>query len=164
MTINTDCSVAPAPVHGVVVFVPADFRVLYPQFTDPPTTDAMLQNYFLLATFILANCCGSVVQNAVEREQLLNLLVAHIATITPIQPAAGAGSGATMFGPISAATEGSVSVAAGFAASISQNSAWFLQTAFGALFWQITTQYTGMHYVAPAQCCGPAGAWAGRRY
>lgn len=164
MTVNTDCSVAPVPVHGVVEFVPADFRVLYPQFTNPPVTDAMLQNYFLLATLVINNSCASVVSDAVERERLLNLLVAHIATLVPIQPAAGAGSGASMVGPISSATEGSVSVASGYAARVADDEAWFAQTQYGFLVWQLIAQYRTFRYVAPAQCCGPAGAWPGRRY
>ena len=163
MTVNTDCSVAPTPVHGVVEFVPDDFRALYPQFTDPPTTDAMLQFYFDLATLILNNACTSAVSNAEQRERLLNLLVAHIATLTPIAPAAGAGSGSQMVGPISSASEGTVSVSSGFAAQVSQNAAWYAQTQYGFLFWQLTAPYRAFRYVAPAQCCGPAGAYAGRR-
>jgi hypothetical protein len=158
------CDQEVLPVHGVVAFVPADFRVLYPQFTNPPTTDAMLQNYFLLATLVLNNSCGSIVSDANEREQLLNLLVAHIATLVPIQPAAGAGSGVVIVGPVSSAAEGSVSISSGYAARVANNEAWFAQTQYGFLFWQLVRQYTTMHYVAPAQCCGPAGAWPGRRY
>lgn len=163
MSVNTDCSVDPAPVHGVVEFEPTAFRALYPQFTDPPVTDAMLTGYFQLATLILNNSCQSIVIDARKREWLLNLLVAHIATVTPNAANSGGGSGTTMVGPVSSATEGSVSIASGWAAQISQNAGWFMQSQFGALFWQATGFLRSFRYVAPAFCCGPAGAYPGRR-
>ena len=163
MTINTDCSSVPTPVHGVVEFVPADFRALFPQFTDPPTTDAMLDMYFALATLILDNSCGSLVQDAAQRERLLNLLMAHIATLMPLATAGGSGSGASIVGPITSATEGTVSISAGWLSNVSQSMAWFLLTAWGQLFWQLTAPYRSFRYVPPPQCCGPGGRLAGRR-
>lgn len=161
MSVNPDCSVYPAAQHGVVEFEPAAFRALYPQFTDPPTTDAMLANFFALATVILNNRCTSIVTDGVLRERLLNLLVAHLALITPTT--GGAGSGGGLVGPVSSASEGSVSVSSGFAAQVSQNAAWFAQTQFGFTFWQLTAPYRSFRYQAPTTCCGPAGAFAGRR-
>lgn len=157
MSVNPDCSVAPAPVHGVVEFDPAAFRATYPAFTDPPYTDGMLQLYFDLATLILNNSCASVVSDGVQRERLLNLLVAHIATLQP----AAASSPLRPVGVVSGATEGSVSVQ--FALQVSQNSQWYLQTQYGALFWQLTAPYRSFRYVAPCTPCGPAGVFAGRR-
>lgn len=163
MTINTDCSVAPVAVHGVVVFVPADFRALYPQFTNPPTTDGQLQMNFLLATMVLNNSCGSVIEDATLREALLNLLVAHITTLNPLAAAGGAGAGAGMIGPVTSATEGTVSVSAGWLSQVSQSMAWFVQTAWGQLFWQLTSPYRSFRYIVPARCCGPGGGMTGRR-
>lgn len=159
MTINTNCNVAPAPVHGVVEFVPADFKALYTQFSA--VSDALLNLYFQLATMIVNNRCTSVVDNATLREQLLNLLVAHMATLWPT--AASGGSGGGLVGNVTSATEGTASVSAAWASAVSQSMAFFIQTQFGALFWQLTSPYRSFRYVAPPQCCGPGGAFAGRR-
>lgn len=158
MTVNTDCSVAPTPEHGVVEFVPADFRALFPVFTDPPYTDGMLDMYFALATLILDNSCASVVTDGVMRERLLNLLVAHIATLQPT----AAGSSIPV-GRVSGATEGTVAVQLQYATIVSQSMAFFIQTQYGALFWQLTSPWRSFRYVAPVRPCGPAGRFAGRR-
>lgn len=164
MTVNTDCSITPAPVHGVVVFVAADFRIAYPQFAVTPPTDAQLSLYFNLATLILNNSCASVVSDANARERLLNLLVAHIAALIPLATVAGGGgAGAGLVGGLTQATEGSVSVSAAWLSKVSQSMAWFIQTPYGQLFWQLTSPFRSFRYVPPAQCCGPAGAFAGRR-
>lgn len=162
MGITTDCTQATEPVHGVVTFDPAVFIAAYPMFATVPS--GLLTTYFLLATMIVDNSCNSAVDDAKFREQLLNLLVAHIATLTPTGAAApGGGSGGAVVGRIASASEGSVSISAEYAASVSQSAAWFAQTQWGALFWQLTSPYRSFRYVAPAQCYGPAGAFAGRR-
>lgn len=161
MSVNTDCSVAAVPTHGVVVFDPAAFKALYAQFTA--VANGTLALYFDLATLIVKNVCGSIVADATQRERLLNLLVAHIAALQPVTPAGGAGSGASLVGRIASATEGSVSVSAEYATQVSASMAWFIQTQYGALFWQLTSPYRSFRYTAPAQPFGPAGAFAGRR-
>lgn len=157
MSVNLDCSSAPQPEHGVVEFVPADFRALFPQFVDPPYTDGILDMYFALATLILSNACDSLVSDAKQRERLLNLLVAHIATITPISGAPSPG----IVGPVSHAQEGSVSVSSGFAAQVARNVGWYAQTQFGLTFWQLTAPYRSLRYIAPST--SGVGAFAGRR-
>lgn len=161
MSVNTDCSVAVVPQHGVVVFAAAAFKVLYPQFAA--VADATLTLYFDLATLIVKNTCRAHVTDATQRERLLNLLVAHIAALQPVSPAGGPGSGAALVGRIASATEGSVSVSAEYAASVSASMAWFIQTQYGALFWQLTAPYRSFMYVAPCRPNGIAGAFAGRR-
>jgi hypothetical protein len=164
VTINTDCSTAAVPIHGVVEFVPADFRALYPQFTDPPTNDAQLLMYFTLATIILNNSCKSVVSNATFREQLLNLLVAHITTLVPLAANSGGGTGPGLIGAITEAHEGTVGVSAGWLGEVSQSMAWFIQTPFGQLFWQLTSPYRSFRYVPPPACCtGFGNGFMGRR-
>lgn len=159
MPVNPDCSSAPAPEHGVVEFDFAEFVEMFPGFAAGP--EPLFEIYFELATQILNNTCRSVVCDGAKRLRLLYLLVAHIATIVPLN--GGAGSGVVIMGPITGATEGSVSIQSGFAAAITSNNAWFMQTQFGALFWQLTAVFRTMHYIAPTQCCGPAGQFAGRR-
>ncbi len=162
MSINSDCSVAAQPQHGVVEFVPADFIVLYPEFTG--VAPGTLTLYFDLATMIVNNTCGSIVSDAAKRERLLNLLTAHIATLQPVLTAgSGAGSGPSLVGRVASATEGTVSISAQYATQVSQSMAWFIQTQYGALFWQLTSGVRSMRYVAPCNPCGPAGVFAGRR-
>jgi hypothetical protein len=143
------------PVHGVVVFEPAVFKIDYPQFATV-SNSALLLN-FGLATLQLSNTCGSRVCDAVQRESLLNLLVAHITTLLNGingQPAAG------IVGRISDATEGSVSVSAKWDGTASQAQAYYLQTQFGAMYWQSTARYRQMLYVG-APNCGNAGIYPG---
>lgn len=163
MGITTDCTQAPQPIHGVVTFDPAVFIVQYPMFAAVPAVT--LQGYFILATMIVDNSCQSVVSNATFREYLLNLLVAHMAALLPLAGSGSqAGTGGGVVGRVSSATEGTVSISAEYAAQVSQSMAWFIQTQYGALFWQLTSPYRSFRYVAPAYCCGgPGGAYAGRR-
>lgn len=161
MSVNLDCSVAPTPAHGVVVFEPSVFKVLYAQFAA--VADSSLTLFFDLATLIVTNVCGSIVQDATQRERLLNLLVAHIAALQPVSPAGGPGSGPALVGRITSATEGTVSVSAEYASSVSSSEAWFIQTQYGALFWQLTATYRSFRYTAPVRPFGPAGAFPGRR-
>lgn len=143
------------PTHGVVVFVPADFKAAYPEFAT--VADAALTVNFGLAQLILNNTCRSIIPDAVTRETFLNVLVAHITALrngVNGQPAPG------IVGRVDSATEGSVSVSADFPST--PDASWFIQTQYGALFWQITVSFRTAHYIAPQRVCGP-GPWAGRR-
>lgn len=151
------CSSAATPVAGVVVFEPDAFIIAYPEFATVDVT--ALQMNFDFATLVLENSCGSVVQDANVRERLLNLLTAHITALfngVNGQPAAD------LVGRISSASEGSVSVSAEYAAGVSQSQAWYVQTKYGAMFWNLTAVYRTMRYIpAPARCYGP-GTLGGR--
>lgn len=136
-------------VHGVVTFDPAAFRVLYPEFTTATASDAALAYNFLLATLILNNSCASIVNDANVRETLLGVLTAHLTALANGvngQPAQG------IVGRVDSATEGAVSVSAQFAATMAAS--YFLQTKYGALFWQLTAQYRTMRYVPAPMCYG----------
>lgn len=61
---------------GIVTFVPAAFVAAYPEFTGIPA--AQLAQCFALATTILNNTCCSRVRDANLRDQLLQMLTAHI--------------------------------------------------------------------------------------
>lgn len=126
---------------GIVVFDPAAFIVRYPEFASVSTT--LLQAYFDEATIYLANTDDSRVQQIEQRAVLLNMLVAHIAqlnvgsTTQPVSP---------LVGRVNAATEGSVSVGTDMGV-VPFTAAWFLQTKYGASFWQATARYRTMQYV-----------------
>lgn len=126
---------------AVVIFDPAAFKVAYPQFSA--VSDGVLTNYFNLATLYLSNTDCSIVQNIPKRTMFLWLLTAHIGKISgALSPDGSAG----LVGRISSATEGSVSVSAEYPTS--PNAAWFLQSEWGAMYWQATLPYRSARYRA----------------
>lgn len=143
------------PVHGVVVFVAADFKAAYPEFAT--VADAMLTRNFGFAQIILSNSCRSIIPDAVTRETFLYLLTAHITAlfngVNGLPPAG-------IVGRVNTATQGTVSVGADFPAN--PDEAWFIQTQWGAMFWQLTVPFRTAHYIPPQNMYG-VGPWAGRR-
>lgn len=159
MTIAPCPPSTPAP-RGVVTFVPADFKAAYPEFAT--VADAALNVNFGLATLQLGNSCGSRVKNAATRELLLSLLVAHI---TALRNGVNGLPPAGIVGRISDATEGSVSVSADMG-TVVYGQAYYLQTQYGALYWQSTARWRTMVYIpAPPVCADFAqagyGNWPG---
>lgn len=125
---------------AAVVFVPADFKAAYPEFGAVP--DATLNGYFLRSQLFLVNE-DCPVQDEAKRLQLYWLLVAHIAQLS------GALNPGGVPGPVgrtSSATEGSVSVSMEFNASM--GASWFVQTSYGAAFWQAAAYLRSFRYVA----------------
>lgn len=126
---------------AVVIFDPAAFKVAYPQFAA--VSDGMLTNYFNLATLYLSNTDCSIVQDIPKRTTLLWLLTAHIAYLGgALNPDGQPG----LVGRISSATEGSVSVSTEM--PMTPSSAWFMQTQWGAMFWQSTLSLRSFRYRA----------------
>lgn len=127
---------------GVKVdFSYSNFVAIYPQFATLSQTQ-VLQGALPVAELYCRNDGGGPVSNAETQTTLLNLMVAHIGQLmygVNGQPAAG------IVGRISDAAEGSVSVSADFPTTPSN--AWFMQTPFGAAFWQATAAYRTMRYV-----------------
>lgn len=125
---------------AAVVFVPAAFKAAYPEFGAVP--DATLNAYFLRSQLFLVNE-DCPVQDEAKRLQLYWLLVAHIAQLS------GALNPGGVPGPVgrtSSATEGSVSVSLEFNAAM--GASWFVQTSYGAAFWQATAYLRSFRYVA----------------
>ncbi len=125
---------------AVVVFDAANFKIRYPEFAG--VADLVLSARFDEATLYLSNTDVSPVQDITRRTVLLYLLTAHIATIM------GALAGGTPgpVGRVSSATEGSVSIGLEFNAP--GTAAWFMQTQYGASFWQATSSLRGFRYIA----------------
>lgn len=134
---------------GIVVFDPAAFVAMYPEFSTVNST--VLQIYFGRATMQLDNTDCSRVQDVSQRAALLYLLVAHIAAMN----GSGVnGQGASpLVGRLSSATEGSVSVSTEYAAPANATEAWFLQTKYGAEYWAATAAYRTAIYIAPPPLC-----------
>lgn len=145
-----------SPSRGVVNFVPADFKAGFPEFTS--IADAVLSVNFGLATLQLNNSCNSRVLNALQREQLLNLLTAHV---TQLRNGINGQAASGIVGRISEAAEGSVRASADMG-NVTLNAAYFLQTQWGAMYWQATAQYrTAVYVPAPAVCADFAAAGPG---
>lgn len=143
-------------MRGVVTFDPAAFQVDYPEFAG--IDDGVLGRNFTRATLQLNNSCGSLVQDANQRELLLELLVAHI---TYINQGTNDGAGNVnpptgVVGRINAATEGSVSLASEYSAPPNDMQAYYLQSKYGAEYWNDTARFRTMRYVGP-QNNGPIG-------
>lgn len=130
-----------AGVHGpVAIFVSSDFKSAYPSFAT--LADAQLNEAFNLATIYLRNDGTSPVSTVPLQTTLLYQLTAHLAQI--MYGANGEGP-AGIVGRVNSASEGSTSVGADWPANA--NNAWFLQTPYGANFWQATAAYRIAHYV-----------------
>lgn len=147
---------APQPVHGVVQFDNSEFIAVWPEFTG--IASGRNQVAFNFATLLLNNSCGSVVDDANIRMGLLYLLTAHVGFLIN-----GTNDGAgkitppyQVVGRLASATEGSVSAATEYSSQISQSEAFYIQSKYGALYWQITSVYRTMHYVG-APTSGPNG-------
>ncbi|MHC5174343.1 DUF4054 domain-containing protein [Serratia rhizosphaerae] len=134
---------------GVVVFDIAAFRELYPEFATGCGTapsDKLLEALFNQASALyLDNTDASVVQDLKEREQLLFMLVAHLCALRGFGTGGGGGQSSGLVGRITSASEGSVSVSVDAAGS-NDASWWYLQTPYGAAYWQATAPYRTMQY------------------
>lgn len=127
-----------------VAFDPTAFKARYPEFTA--VGNPLLEAYFTEATIYLNNGDDSKVTNLAIRAILLNMLVAHIAMMN-----AGANGVAPsdLVGRISQASEGSVSVATDMGPP-SGSAAWFMQTKYGAAYWQASMPFRTFSYVPGA--------------
>ena len=129
---------------ATVVFDPAEWLALHPQFTDK-FTDIQLQHLFELACLLLDNSNNSPVpydpvQGVTARKTLLGMLVCHLAALA-LRPADQAG-------PVASASEGSVSV--NFQLPDRLNGQWYQQTPCGQAYWQAIRKYLvgGRYYPA----------------
>lgn len=117
--------------------------------------EAQANELFADAGLYLDNTDGSIVADPVIRLRLLNMVVAHLATLE------GAGNGGQPsggVGRVSSATEGSVS--ANFDTGLEPGTAaWWNQTSYGFSFWAATKRYRSMHYrPGPRPIFNPPGA------
>jgi hypothetical protein len=118
---------------NVVVFDPNKFREIYPNFSS--FTDAQLQNFFYEAEMLFNNTDKSCIKDLNRREALLFMIVAHLAQLQ-----SQINDGNSMVGRIASATEGSVSVSTDYG-TVGNSERWWLQTPYGAKYWQFTAQY-----------------------
>lgn len=113
----------------------------FPQFASLSQTQ-VVNGALPLAETYHANDGSGPVSSADIQTNLLNLMVAHVCQLLyGINGQAPSG----VVGRISNASEGSVSVGTDFPTT--PNNAWFLQTQFGAMYWQMTAVYRNMRYI-----------------
>ena len=122
---------------SVVVFDTDEFRELYPAIV---ASDAQLGMYFRQAESLLDNTKCSIVKDLEDRRNLLYLLVAHIADLSH-RPE----TGNSVVGRIASANEGTVSISLDYGA-MGNNERWYLQTPYGAMYWQMTKRYRSALY------------------
>lgn len=129
---------------AIVVFDINAFRERYPEFNA--VSDSLLNAYFVEATVYLNNTDCSPVVDPTIRSVYLNMLVAHLAALNS---GAGGQAASGLVGRIASASEGSVSVSTGDVPT-SSSSWWYLQTPYGAAYWQATAAYRTIQYVPGA--------------
>jgi hypothetical protein len=119
---------------AAVIFDPAEFRQRFPQFADPGKfSDAYLRMAFETACLIFDHTDASPApydpeQGIYNRKIILQYLTGHLLSL-----AAQADKGQA--GPISSASEGSVSVS--FAVPQVTDKSYFLLTWYGQTYWQL---------------------------
>lgn len=125
--------------QNVVIFDPAEFKEIYPQFEN--VSDTVCGFAFSQAELYLDNSVKSPVSNLEKRKILLYLLTCHILTLKERGDAVGS---------LSNATEGSVSV--GYSVPNIAGAEFFSQTQCGMAFWQAIKPYKlgGLYF---AKCC-----------
>lgn len=153
-----------------VTFDPTAFVAEFPEFTN---VQAQLPGYFARATAFFQNdtCNPAFCVGVPFMAAMLNLVTAHVASLNSYRDAAGNYVVATtpgaqpppgIVGRINTASEGSVSVGSEYNSSGSPSEAYFIQTRYGAEFWQATAQFRTAQYVAnPTVVPGTIGPGAG---
>jgi hypothetical protein len=126
---------------GVVIFDPAGFIARFPEFST--VSASTLTAYFNEATLVLDNTDASTVQQIEQRTPLLWLLTAHLAAL---YSGVNGQAPAQLVGRINNASEGSVSVATDYGTQPA-TAAFYLQTKYGAQYWQMTASIRALQYV-----------------
>lgn len=132
---------------GAVAFNYQAWVTRYPEFASIDAPTAAL--YFAEAGLYLDNSATSLVTDGPTRLMLLNMITAHIAQLNRVVNGAAASD---LVGRIDSATQGSVSVTA-VMDTVPGTAAWFVQTKYGAAYWQATAAYRTMRYF-PRPFCG----------
>jgi hypothetical protein len=127
---------------GVVIFDYAGWSARYPELAS--TGQSLAQAYFDNdAMLYLDNTASSPVPDVNKRRPLLNMIVAHIAALN--SPTADGKPASPLVGRITNASEGSVNVSVDMPGP--DSAAWWMQTKYGAAFWQATASLRTMRYI-----------------
>ncbi|HHE5697833.1 TPA: DUF4054 domain-containing protein [Citrobacter amalonaticus] len=126
---------------AIVVLDIPKFRAMFPELSN--VTDAQLPYLFDQSNDYLNNSECSLVEDAVKRERLLYLLMAHLAYMRYGDANGNGGTG--LVGRLSSATEGSVSVSSE-AGQVEFRYMWYTQSPYGMDYWQATKVYRMANY------------------
>lgn len=131
----------------VVTFNYSTWQGMFPAFRSTP--EPVAKGYFLRACLLFANDTANPAFRDGNMEMLFYLLVSHIAALSPPPEDQGEGSagGPQLVGRLASATQGSNSASAQWDGSGVPSEAYFVQTQFGAEFWQATAQYRTGRYI-----------------
>ena len=149
---------------AVAVFSYPQWAALFPELAGS-VNEQLADSFFTVAGLLLDNTDCSPVQDVAARLVYLNYIVAHLASLSGYPLAAGqtvpAPSG--VIGRVTKATEGSVSVSTDYGAQ-GRGAAYWLQSQYGALYWQLTAWLRTARYVPAApRYFGPRTGY-GRRF
>lgn len=125
---------------AVVSFNYEDWIAIYPEFKNVTPQSAL--QYFNIATIYHRNDGFGPVSQPPVQAALLNMMTAHVAKLFG-GTTGGVPTG--LVGRIAHASEGSVSVEADMG-PVTANQAWFMQTPYGAAYWQATAAYRTFRY------------------
>lgn len=129
----------------------AAWQASFPQF--PGVTTGQAEGYWTMATTILANDGSGPVPTTALQSTLLNLLTAHIASLFVNADGTYKANGQPV-GRVASVSQGSESASFDFG-PMTTNQAWFVQTQYGALYWQMTAGFRlGQYRVSGAALGG----------
>lgn len=141
-------------MSGVVTFNQAAFLARYPQFTAWANANpgALQIRFDDVTTLYINNTYRSIVGDVNERTILIQYAIAHMLALEGVLAAGGQGSTSGQVGRVSSASEGSVSASLDMGA-MPGTAAWWLQTQYGAFYWNATAKYRTFRYArAPRRC------------
>lgn len=144
---------------AVAVFDWTQFQGLFPELVAGGVTEPIATAVFATAGYLLDNTDCSPVTDIAARTVYLDYVTAHLLSIGgyPLPAGGTVPSPSGLVGRITGATEGTVSVQSAWGASVSDSEAFWLQSQYGAIFWQMTRWLRTMRYVpAPPRNFGPA--------
>ena len=124
---------------AIVVFDPAQFRLMYPAYTDETKyTDEYLTEYFNQSCALIPNTDTSFIpydpeHGIVIRKIILDKVTCHLLTLAELPN--------TQVGRVSSASQGSVSTSFELLNGKSESAQWWLQTQCGAMAWQLLARY-----------------------
>jgi hypothetical protein len=128
----------------VATFNYASWVQAFPAFSDSPGPAVITGSVLSLAQVYCRNDGTGPINDPNTQLQALNLMVAHIAQL--LYPPANNGLPVGNVGRLASATQGSVS--ASFEVQGPPSAAWFLQTQYGATYWQLILPFRVGFYSA----------------
>ncbi len=147
---------------AVAVFDFAAWQTRYPEFGAAVSSDMAATLFDEAGMLYLDNTDASPITSIPRRLMLLNMIVAHLASLSGALEVGGKPSG--LVGRVKSASEGSVRVEVD--AGLEPGSAsWWTQTPYGFSYYWATKRQRGARYVAPCQpVFEPYGVIPWRRY